>query len=167
MARCDSDYEDELFECADAGAAETYPMAAGDLKRGDHVCIRGRPCRIIDISTAKPGKHGHTKATIEGEDLFTGKKHEIVAPSSYPMPCPFVKKQEFVLIDIADNGALSLLDDACEMRNDLDLPLDDGHNEALGRAIRAHFNAGKSLILISQKAMGVEAIVAFKFDTGR
>ena len=160
--------EDEHFECADAGAADTFPCAAGDLKRGDTVCIRGRPCKVLAVSCFKGGKHGHCKAAIEGEDIFTGRKHELVAPASYPMPCPFVFKSEYQLIDIAADGRqLSLLDADCEQRGDLDLPLDGSFNEATGRAIRAHFAAGKSLVLLAQRAMGIEAVMSFKVDNGR
>jgi translation initiation factor 5A len=167
-AAFDVDFDEEHFECADSGAADTFPTAAGDLRRGDHVCIRGRACRILESTNVKGGKHGHCKTCIEAEDVFTGRRVQFVAPASYPMPCPFVKKQEFILIDIADDGALSLLDDDNEERNDLDLPgLDGGHDAELGEAIRAHFEAGRSLILVSQRAMGVESIVAFKVDTGR
>jgi len=49
------------------------------------------------------------------------------------------------------------------MRNDLDLPMKE--NESLARAIRAHFDNGKSLILTAHKAMGIEAVLAFKFES--
>ena len=163
--RCDSDYEDEHFECADAGAADTFPMQAGDLKKGEHVVIRGRPCKIVSHETFKVGKHGHSKASIEGEDIFTGRKYELVCPASYPLPCPFVTKTEYMLIDIQEDGQLSLLDEDCEQRCDLDLPLEN--NESLARAIRGAFDNGKSLTLVAHKAMGMEAIMRFQFDTAR
>ena len=164
MAARDLNYEDEHFECADAGAADTYPMAAADLKKGGAVCIRGRPCKIIDVDVYQVGKHGATKASIEGEDMFTGRKLEFVAPGSYGMPCPFVHKSEYMLIDIDDkSGALSLLDDESKQRCDLDLPAD----ESLAAAIRAHFAQGKTLMLSVHKAMGIEAVMSFKVDTGR
>jgi len=162
MASHDSDYEDELFECADAGAAETFLTSAGDLKRGDLVCIRGRPCKVLENDVVKTGKHGHAKACIEGEDIFTGRKYELVAPGGFPMPCPFVKKCELSLIDISHDGQLTLLDEENEERCDLDLPFKE--NESLARAIRANFDNGKSLILMTQKAMGIEAVVAFKYE---
>ena len=74
MASHDSDFESEHFECADAGAADTFPTSAGDLKKGDYVCIRGRPCKVVQIDVVKVDKHGHTKAAIEGEDILTGRK---------------------------------------------------------------------------------------------
>ena len=155
--------DDEQFECADAGAANTFPTPAGDLKKGDFVVIRGHACKVHDTSVVKGGKHGHTKAHLEGADIFTGQKLEIVAPSSFGMPCPVVTKTEFQLIDIDldDGHRLTLLDDDCEQREDLDLPFKD--NEPLARAIRAHFAAGKDLLLVAHKAMGIEQVMSFKF----
>jgi translation initiation factor 5A len=38
---------DETFESADSGAAMTYPMCVGDVKKGGHMNINGRPCKVI------------------------------------------------------------------------------------------------------------------------
>ena len=159
-----NDENDEHFECADANAADTFPVAAGDLKKNDFVCIRGRPCKIVDIDTFKNGKHGSAKCSIVGEDIFlAGKKYELVCPAAFPMPCPLVTKAELQLIDIAADGALTLLDEDFEQREDLDLPLKD--NESVARAIRAHFDAGKNLTLIVHKAMGIEQVMSFKVES--
>jgi translation initiation factor 5A len=56
--------------------------------------LQGYPCRVVDISTTKAGKHGHAKATIVGVDIFTGKKHEDSCPTSHNMETPIVKKAE-------------------------------------------------------------------------
>ena len=160
----DLNYDDEHFECADANAADTHPVAAGDLKKSDFVCIRGRPCKILDIETFKNGKHGSAKCSIVGEDIFlAGKKYELVCPAAYPMPCPTVTKSELQLIDISEDGQLSLLDEDFEQRQDLDLPLKD--NESVARAIRAHFENGKALTLIVHKAMGIEQVMSFKVES--
>lgn len=157
------DFDMEHFESSDAGATDTVPCQAGDLKRGDFVCIRGRPCKITDMDIFKNGKHGSAKCSITGEDIFNFKKYELVCPASYPMPCPVVTKSELQLVDIAEDGEqLTLLDEAFEQREDLDLPLKD--NESVARAIRAHFDAGKALVLTVQKAMGIEQVMGFKVD---
>lgn len=31
----------EIFESADAGASETIPMEAGQIKKGGYICIKG------------------------------------------------------------------------------------------------------------------------------
>ena len=40
-----ADYE-ETFENADAGSSLTYPLSVGDVKKGGHMCIQGRPCKV-------------------------------------------------------------------------------------------------------------------------
>merc|ERR1711892_109175 len=53
--------DDETFESTDAGASETYPMEAGQIRKGGHIMIKGNPCKVLDVSTSKTGKHGHAK----------------------------------------------------------------------------------------------------------
>lgn len=80
--------EEITFESTDAGSSDTVPIRAGELKKGMHVVIKGHPCKVIDISTSKTGKHGHAKANITALDIFTGKKLEDVAPTSHNLSAP-------------------------------------------------------------------------------
>jgi len=59
-----ADEETGEYHKSEAGASMTVPMQCGSLKKGMHVCIKGRPCKIVDYSTSKTGKHGHAKANI-------------------------------------------------------------------------------------------------------
>ena len=38
---------DEEFENVDAGASLTVPISAGSIKKGGHMVINGRPCKVI------------------------------------------------------------------------------------------------------------------------
>ncbi|MEM2221683.1 MAG: translation initiation factor IF-5A, partial [Ignisphaera sp.] len=43
----------------------------GDLKEGSYVVIDGEPCRVVDVSKAKTGKHGSAKVHLVAIGLFT------------------------------------------------------------------------------------------------
>ena len=140
-----------------AGASETYPIAAGALKKGSYCVINTRPCKIVAYSTSKPGKHGSAKAHIVGQDLFTSKKMEEICPTSHNMLAPNVSRLEYALVDI-DGESLALLDDHNEMKYDLNLP----HDFALSKRIRNDFTCGKDLALTVIAAMGQEAVLSVK-----
>eukprot|EP01135_Chromosphaera_perkinsii_P004128 Nk52_evm35s270 gene=Nk52_evmTU35s270 len=147
---------DHDFESGEAGAAETYPMQCSALRKNGHVVIKGRPCKIVEMSTSKTGKHGHAKVHMVAIDIFTGKKLEDICPSTHNMDVPNVTRTELQLIDIED-GFLSLMEDSGDMKEDLKLP--DGD---LGREIEEKFQEGEELMITILKAMGTEQAISYK-----
>jgi translation initiation factor 5A len=120
--------DDETFETGDAGASGTTPIQCGELRKGSHVMIKGNPCKIVDYSTSKTGKHGHAKAHIVAIDIFTGKKMEDLCPTSHNMSQPVVTNTEMqVLSADYEQGTVSLLTESGETKDDLNLPHVDSH----------------------------------------
>merc|ERR1712176_1231865 len=115
--------DEPTFETADSGASHTYPQQAGEIRKGSFLMIKGRPCKCVEVSTSKTGKHGHAKAHIVALDIFTNKKYEDLCPTSHNLEVPFVKRTEYqVLIADADTGEVSLLLENGETKDDLNLP---------------------------------------------
>ncbi|KAL2826787.1 eukaryotic translation initiation factor eIF-5A [Aspergillus cavernicola] len=114
--------EHETFESADAGASATYPMQCSALRKNGHVVIKNRPCKIIDMSTSKTGKHGHAKVHLVATDIFTGKKLEELCPSTHNMDVPNVQRKEYQLLDVTDDDFLSLMDDNGSTKDDVKVP---------------------------------------------
>ncbi|CCD25811.2 translation elongation factor eIF-5A NDAI_0G00350 [Naumovozyma dairenensis CBS 421] len=151
-----SDDEQHTFETADAGSSATYPMQCSALRKNGFVVIKGRPCKIVDMSTSKTGKHGHAKVHLVAIDIFTSKKLEDLSPSTHNMECPVVKRTEYQLLDI-DDGYLSLMTMDGETKDDVKMP--EGE---LGETMRAAFDEGKDLMVTIIAAMGEEAAISFK-----
>ncbi|CAD5211642.1 unnamed protein product [Bursaphelenchus okinawaensis] len=159
----DSDHDDHDFATGESGAAATYPKQCSAIRKNEHVMIKGRPCKVVEMSTSKTGKHGHAKVHMVAIDIFTNKKLEDICPSTHNMDVPVVKKSEYQLLAINDDNFVSLLDENCETKDDLRLPEGD-----LGNAIREAFDKDDNGILLSvTSACGEEAILGWKNMTNK
>ncbi|KZV84720.1 putative HYP2-translation initiation factor eIF5A.1 [Exidia glandulosa HHB12029] len=157
-----SDHEDEHhFEAASgSGASLTFPMQCSALRKGGHVVIKGRPCKIVDMSTSKTGKHGHAKVHLIAIDIFTGKKLEDISPSTHNMDVPTVNRTEYTLVNI-DDGYLNLMTSDGTSKDDVKVPEGD-----IGKQIETEFNEGKELLITIVAAMGEEQAIAIRATSG-
>lgn len=55
---------EEVYQDADAGSSVTYPVQCSSLRKNGFVMIKARPCKIVEMSTSKTGKHGHAKVSV-------------------------------------------------------------------------------------------------------
>merc|ERR1712038_1385266 len=92
-------------------ASHTFPQQAGEIRKGSHLMIKGRPCKCVEVSTSKTGKHGHAKAHIIALDIFTDKKYEDLCPTSHNLEVPFVTKTEYQCMSIDGEDVEYLQDD--------------------------------------------------------
>ena len=106
------------FDTGVSGASETYPQQCSALRKNGFVLLKGHPCKIVDMSTSKTGKHGHAKVHLVGLDIYTGKKYEDICPSTHNMNVPNVTRSEYTVVDFTDEY-FHLMDDAGEIREDL------------------------------------------------
>merc|ERR1711976_231015 len=97
--------------------------------------IKGRPCKIVEMSTSKTGKHGHAKVHLVALDIFNQKKYEDICPSTHNMDVPNVSRKDFQLLDVSDDGYLCSMDD------------------------------GKDILCTVLSACGEEAVIATKVNT--
>lgn len=154
----DDSQHEHTFDSADAGASTTYPMQCSALRKNGHVVIKGRPCKIVDMSTSKTGKHGHAKVHLVALDIFTGKKYEDLCPSTHNMDVPNVIRREYQLLDIADDGFLSLMSEDGDTKDDVRMP--DGE---IGDKINRLFKIDeKDTNVVILTAMGEEAAIEAK-----
>lgn len=99
------------------------------------------------MSTSKTGKHGHAKCHFVGIDIFTGKKYEDLTPSSHNCDVPHVNRTEYTLLDVSDDGFVSLMDEGGNTNDHLTLPKGTDELEKLAVQIKQDFEAGKELVV--------------------
>jgi translation initiation factor 5A len=63
------------------------------LKVNRYIIIDDEPCKIVGLSTSKPGKHGEAKARIEAIGIFDGQKRSIVHPVKHKVMVPMIDKR--------------------------------------------------------------------------
>lgn len=149
----------EEFQQTNSGASLTYPLEAGQIKKGGYIMIKDRPCKVINVSTSKTGKHGHAKANFVAIDIFNGKKIEDIIPTTHTTNVPNVNRFEYQLLDITDDEYCSLLDDSGNTRDDLQLP---NYPENLANNIKKAFDNGKNCNISVLSACGIDQIIDYK-----
>jgi len=69
------------------------PVDVGSLRVGGYMIIDNEPCRIMDITKSKPGKHGSAKARIVAIGVFDGQKRQFVKPVDSNAEIPLIDKR--------------------------------------------------------------------------
>lgn len=154
---------DQQFETTDAGASDKFPMQCSALRKNGHVMVKDHPCKIVEMSTSKTGKHGHAKVHLVALDIFTGKKYEDICPSTHNMNVPRVIRKEYQVIDISDEDFVSLLQDSGETKEDLKL---DPETD-IGKELKDKWDSqgDDDVFATVLTACGIEKIIAVKVVT--
>jgi len=158
--------DDPTFDSGDSGASQTYPQQAGEIKKGSHLMIKGHPCKCIEVSTSKTGKHGHAKAHIVAMDIFTNKKMEDLCPCSHNLDVPFVTRTELQALCVNEDDSVGLLLVSGDTKDELNLPDaatggPDASDEdkKTSEELKAALEAGHECYVIVLAACGMEKIV--------
>jgi len=154
--------EEYDFSTTETGASDTIPIEAGQIKKGGLIMIKDQPCKVSNVSTSKTGKHGSAKCNFVANNIFNNKKLEEMLGSTHATSMPVVTRKEYTLMDINEEGYVTLLDDDGETREDIKLP---DYPEDYCRIIQKEFDDGKQLIVTVLKACGHEQIMAHKLDS--
>jgi translation initiation factor 5A len=81
------------------------------LRVNRYMIIDDEPCKIMSITTSKPGKHGEAKARIEAIGIFDGQKKSVVHPVKHKVHVPIIDKRNAqILALMGDNVQLMDLD---------------------------------------------------------
>lgn len=79
-------------------------MSVGELRVNGYMIIDGEPCKIVDITKSKPGKHGAAKARIVAIGVFDGQKKQFVKPVDANAEVPIIDKRPGQVFAINPSG---------------------------------------------------------------
>ena len=98
------------------------------LRVNRYMIVDEEPCKIMSISTSKPGKHGEAKARIEAIGIFDGQKRSVVHPVKHKVHVPVIDKRSAqVLALMGDN--VQLMD--METYETFEMPIPDEYKAQL------------------------------------
>jgi len=98
------------------------------LKVNRYMIIDDEPCKIVSISTSKPGKHGEAKARIEAIGVFDGQKRSIVKPVTHKVGVPIIDKRTAQVVALMGEN-VQLMD--METYETFEIPIPDEHKGKL------------------------------------
>lgn len=104
--------------------------------------IEGVPCKIVDIETSAPGKHGSAKMRITAIGIFDGQKKTMLKPSSGDAERPVIDKRKAQVISVT--GTMAQLMDADTYETyDLQVPEDLRGSVKSGAEVEVIHTMGK------------------------
>ena len=74
-----------------------------ELKVGRYMLLDDAPCKIMEITMSKPGKHGEAKARIVAIGVFDNAKRSAVFPVKHQVKVPIIEKKNAQVLSISNN----------------------------------------------------------------
>jgi len=134
------------------------PLQASAFRKVTNIILKDKPCKVVEMSTSKTGKHGHAKVNFTGIDIFTGKKYKEIQGSTHPMLTFTSEKSEWSVMGVNEDGSVSLIDEKGQTRDDLSLPVD----EEIAKGIKTAFEDGSKEVFVAVlSALSIDQIMSF------
>jgi len=92
-----------------------------ELKENRYIIIDNEPCKIVSITTSKPGKHGEAKARIDAIGIFDGQKRSVVFPVRHKVQIPVIDKRTAQVVAIMGDK-VQLMDMETYETFEMDIP---------------------------------------------
>ena len=99
----------------------TY-SSMSDIKPGRFILIDGIACKVVNVETSKPGKHGAAKMRITAMGLFDGTKRTMLSPSTADTQVPVIIKTKAQVVSIS-GSTVQLMN--LETYETYDVPMQD------------------------------------------
>lgn len=85
------------------------PVDVGSLRVGGYVIVDDEPCRVVNLTKSKPGKHGSAKARVIAIGVFDETKRTFVKPINAQIEVPMINKKGGQVLALLPN-AVQIMD---------------------------------------------------------
>ncbi len=124
---------------------EILRVSMKEIKVGRFILIDGVPCKVVDIETSSPGKHGSAKMRITAIGIFDGQKKTFLKPSDGDTEVPVIKKKRAQVVSI--NGSnVQIMDSETYEVYELPIPDELKGKIAAGNEIEVMEAMGRRMI---------------------
>jgi len=96
-------------------------VSVGTLRIGDTIILDNNACKITDLATSRPGKHGHAKVNLMAVGILDGKKRNTVMPGHEKVETPLIEKKNAQVLGITGNNA-NVMDSATYETFEMEIP---------------------------------------------
>jgi translation initiation factor 5A len=107
-------------------------LVAKELKIGKYVLIDDIPCRVVEIESSKPGKHGAAKMRITAIGIFEGQKKTLLSPGDADVESPIIERKNVQIMSVSGKSA-QVMDSQTYEIYDLEIPDELLANAASGK----------------------------------
>ena len=94
---------------------------AKELKIGKYVLIEDIPCKVVEIESSKPGKHGSAKMRVTAIGVFDSQKKTLLTPGDADVEVPIIERKEGLVLSISGKIA-QVMDKGTNETYDIDVP---------------------------------------------
>ncbi len=105
---------------------------AKELREGKYVLIDDIPCKIVEIESSKPGKHGAAKMRITGIGIFEGQKKTLLSPGDADVEIPIIERKNVMILSVSGSNA-QVMDQQSNEVYDLEVPAELSGGAAPGK----------------------------------
>jgi len=116
--------------------------SAKDLKTGRYVLIDGVPCRVVQIESSRPGKHGAAKMRIVGIGVFNKQKKVLLSPSDKDVEIPVIERKTVQILSVNGTTA-NVMDSESYETYDIDIPEEELGKVEAGKEAEIMYCMGK------------------------
>jgi translation initiation factor 5A len=117
-----------------------------DLKVGKYVLIDDVPCKIVDIESSAPGKHGAAKMRVTAIGIFDNQKKTLLKPSDADIEVPIIERKTGQIVSVVGKVA-QIMDLANYETFELEIPEEIKESASAGKEVEYIESMGRKIIM--------------------